>query len=216
MKTCRVCKTEKPLAEYHNQKSSKDGKQSDCRTCKITVGKKYRQECKEAIAERALRRKVENPDRYFKNHANYRNRNRELIRERARVWAAKDYAENPSRNIATVVAWQKRNPEKVKAIEANRCPLKARIRADLRRSRIAETGGFYTIQEVKDLIEDQHGKCVYCKTDIREIYHIDHIVPVSKGGSSWPENLQILCPPCNLSKGAKCPIEFAQERGMLL
>lgn len=33
--------------------------------------------------------------------------------------------------------------------------------------------------------------------------HIDHIVPVSKGGKTVPSNLQVLCAKCNLSKGAK-------------
>lgn len=37
--------------------------------------------------------------------------------------------------------------------------------------------------------------------------HIDHIVPVSKGGKTVPSNLQVLCAKCNLSKGAKL-IEF--------
>ena len=30
--------------------------------------------------------------------------------------------------------------------------------------------------------------------------HIDHIVPVSKGGKTVPSNLQVLCSKCNGSK----------------
>lgn len=33
--------------------------------------------------------------------------------------------------------------------------------------------------------------------------HIDHIVPVSKGGKTVPSNLQVLCSRCNGRKGAK-------------
>ena len=33
--------------------------------------------------------------------------------------------------------------------------------------------------------------------------HIDHIVPISRGGKSVPSNLQVLCDKCNLSKGSK-------------
>lgn len=33
--------------------------------------------------------------------------------------------------------------------------------------------------------------------------HIDHIIPVSKGGKSEPRNLQVLCASCNLKKSNK-------------
>lgn len=37
------------------------------------------------------------------------------------------------------------------------------------------------------------------------LLEVDHIVPVSKGGLSEPENLQTLCWRCNRAKGAKMP-----------
>lgn len=33
--------------------------------------------------------------------------------------------------------------------------------------------------------------------------HIDHIIPINKGGKSIPSNLQVLCSKCNGKKGAK-------------
>lgn len=38
----------------------------------------------------------------------------------------------------------------------------------------------------------------------------------TKGGANDKSNIQLLCPHCNLSKGAKHPVDFMQERGMLL
>jgi len=47
----------------------------------------------------------------------------------------------------------------------------------------------------------KYGKCKHCKSS--QELQIDHIMPVSKNGTNDIENLQVLCRPCNLSKGVK-------------
>ena len=44
------------------------------------------------------------------------------------------------------------------------------------------------------------GRCRHCGAQAELQY--DHIIPVAMGGSSGPENLQILCGPCNRRKSA--------------
>jgi 5-methylcytosine-specific restriction endonuclease McrA len=44
------------------------------------------------------------------------------------------------------------------------------------------------------------GKCVQCSSN-RDL-EFDHIIPVAKGGANTARNLQLLCEPCNRSKGA--------------
>lgn len=44
------------------------------------------------------------------------------------------------------------------------------------------------------------GCCRQCGANIE--LQFDHVIPVSMGGASTPENLQILCGPCNRRKGA--------------
>lgn len=46
-------------------------------------------------------------------------------------------------------------------------------------------------------------RCVHCGDT--ETLSIDHIYPVSKGGTNDEENLQTLCRSCNSRKGAKLP-----------
>ena len=47
-------------------------------------------------------------------------------------------------------------------------------------------------------------KCATCGVDLRLVTpHIDHIVPIAKGGPDTLENMQALCQSCNLKKGAR-------------
>jgi len=52
--------------------------------------------------------------------------------------------------------------------------------------------------------------CQYCGRKSPEvILHVDHIIPLSEGGTSLPENLIASCSDCNSGKGAK-PIVQAE------
>jgi len=149
----------------------------------------------------------------------WRNKNPEKCKARSTRWRKL----NRARRNARERALEKRNPELTRArkqrwVERNRDKVNAHGRANVakRRAIKKQVGGSYTMQDVTWLLKRQRAKCVACKKDIRHAYHVDHIVPLSKGGSNGRRNLQLLCPPCNLSKHAKDPIDFMQERGFLL
>lgn len=50
--------------------------------------------------------------------------------------------------------------------------------------------------------------CAYCGKADLENPHCDHILPVSRGGINDPDNLTTSCETCNLSKGARTPVEW--------
>ncbi len=54
-----------------------------------------------------------------------------------------------------------------------------------------------------------NGKCAYCLTSIEKRYHIDHVIPLTRGGSNWPMNLALACVRCNTSKGNRLNWKFA-------
>ncbi len=56
--------------------------------------------------------------------------------------------------------------------------------------------------KLKKLIRERDKVCQSCGTD-RGPFHVDHKRPYSKGGWPDPANLQLLCGPCNMAKGAK-------------
>lgn len=80
-----------------------------------------------------------------------------------------------------------------------------------------KAGGIHSAADLKDILSSQRGRCVVCNADLSKIKkHVDHVVPLVRGGSNDRSNLRYLCAPCNLSKGSKDPIDFARERGLLL
>ncbi len=96
--------------------------------------------------------------------------------------------------------------------EAN--PDKIRLWNRLRR--ISQSAaGKVGVAEVRFLMEKQKGRCAICEVRLAK-YHIDHIQPLSKGGDNARQNLQLLCPPCNLSKSDRLPIKHMQSIGRLL
>jgi len=63
----------------------------------------------------------------------------------------------------------------------------------------ADWGSRYINKETKDLVwERDGGKCQSC--GLRKRIEYDHIQPVSQGGLSDPDNLQLLCASCNRKK----------------
>ena len=48
-------------------------------------------------------------------------------------------------------------------------------------------------------------RCAYCHTPIESFQkcHMDHVIPLARGGSKWPSNLVPACKKCNLRKGVK-------------
>lgn len=87
-----------------------------------------------------------------------------------------------------------------------------------RRAMKSGSGGTYTKCDITNILERQKYKCAEptCEADITYSYHVDHIMPLSLGGSNWPRNLQCMCPTCNLRKQAKHPIDWANENGRLV
>lgn len=84
------------------------------------------------------------------------------------------------------------------------------------RARKRAAPGSHTGQQILQLLEKQRGQCANCKKCIRGGYHIDHIVPLVRGGDNDIGNIQLLCPACNGEKWALDPLEWARRNGRLL
>lgn len=97
--------------------------------------------------------------------------------------------------------WQKKNPEK-------RCEAAGRRRA---RKRNATTEPV-TKQHLALLLEAQDGACRYCRNPLDGEKHLEHRVPLARGGAHAPHNVCWSCPSCNLRKGTMTEAEFLAGR----
>ena len=107
--------------------------------------------------------------------------------------------------------WQKR----VRA--GQRYPARSEVLAiysrQRRQHRIARAPGSYTQFDIDKIYQRQNGRCKYCFVPLysRSEYHIDHVRPLARGGTNYPDNLVIACKKCNISKGDKLLQEWTER-----
>lgn len=202
IKTCSKCGAEKPASEafFYKQKDCRDGLRPDCKVCFYRAHKA---------------RLDANPEEATKYRQAYREKNRTYLIQCAKVYykanrerflekAAEYNRKNKDAYLAKLRKWRKEHPEQVQVWVRNR------------RAKLKGLQGSHTHQDILALLKAQGCLCVYCRTDIRHSFQVDHIFPLSKGGRNDKENLQLLCKSCNLRKRARDPIEFAQSLGRLI
>ena len=78
---------------------------------------------------------------------------------------------------------------------------KLRVHWRIKESRRRAVKGSFTIEEWNKLKTRFGNKCLGCGRSESEVkLEVDHIVPISKGGTSFIDNLQPLCKACNTHK----------------
>jgi 5-methylcytosine-specific restriction endonuclease McrA len=196
-KFCPKCSRNLPASEFSKDKRSRDGLQSKCKAC----SKAYYEANKVRILKQQQVRYEANKAEILDKHKAYREpRREEIARKVMEHYAAnrdeilearrERYRCDPERVLAQNRQWSKDNPDKRREMHRNR--------------RAQERGatGSATSQDVQNRFSAHGHKCIYCAAQSDDL-HMDHIKPLSKGGSNWPGNLAPACGPCNLSKGAK-------------
>lgn len=118
----------------------------------------------------------------------WRDANPDKIKE----YRAKEYQKHRQAYLDRASAWTKANPALVSQI-------KRRYKS---KRKVWEMTGSFT-QDEWDVLCDYYGKkCLSCgRTDAK--LTVDHVVPLSVGGTNSIENIQPLCGSCNSSKGTK-------------
>ncbi len=197
-----------------------------CRLCGIAYNREYVK--KNAVRLAAYRKEKYGADieesrrkmrEYAKTHPSdwyQRNRERARASDRAQYWA------DPEKYREKTARWRAANPEKAKLADKRAKEIRPEYRKNwrkknpekykaesLRRRVRLSVGPVATADEIKARVEYCGGKCVYCGGAYE---HLDHFVPLAKGGSNRASNLVPSCEKCNLAKAAKKPGKWTVEK----
>lgn len=208
MKRCSTCGETKPLAEFQKNKKRPDGLQERCKTCRRVHYYKPEQWLKKREYDQA--RRVELADK-LSVAAKDRYANDSVFREQ-RKQAARDQKFKPGYHARERQRYLRRssNPEyaiKQTARHRNRRHNDPEYRRKVghyrraRQARIQLQGKPFTHAEWVVLCERYNHLCLCCGET--KPLTPDHIVPVSRGGSSDISNIQPLCIDCNKRKNAR-------------
>jgi hypothetical protein len=187
---CTKCKDLKSIDCFSFNKG-RGRPESWCKECHCqSVKDRYIPSPRELVPpEEKKRRKA-------KLDAAYRERNREKLT----AYFGHYYVQNRDRICQRSKDWARNNQDRVRANNKRR---KAH-----RRAREIAAEGFFTAKDVLIAYRSQRGKCWHCFKHVGINYHADHLIPLNRGGTNWPNNIVISCPRCNLSKGAKLTQEW--------
>lgn len=224
-RVCTQCKQEKPLTQFEKRKNRPAGVLSECKACqnlrkqrRVSANPdKYKLKRKASYEKKRERLITEGAsiDRYEKTCPQcqklkpvidfHRNRLRHDGRD-VYCKSCQSKIRKRDRQVRPDIYKQRRHQQYIGNKEA------AALETKIRRARLNNSEGEFTYDDLLQMYEDQHGLCAYC--GVRIFWHVkwdvnvDHIHPLSKGGSSWPANLALCCRYCNSSKNNRLLTEW--------
>lgn len=193
--TCTRCGETKARTEFHKRKRATSGLSSSCKPCTAIAARatyerhraKRLTECAAYRAEHREERKAYFRDHYSANKADYRKREaawREANRDEHNAYHRAYYAADleGSRSRHRVYSLTRRGRERDQFIE----------------------------QVDPQTVYDMHGgRCGICAEFIEGDFHVDHVVPLARGGMHGYVNVQPAHPACNVRKGARLESELS-------
>ena len=172
MKKCTKCKVEKPLTEFHKDKNRKDGFMSGCKSCKLIYSSKHRDKIN-LYAKK-----------YYKE-----NREEHLKRNKEWYWGNKEYKMEYQKKYKK----QRRSTDIKYKIKVNTI---SRISKAIKKYSLTKKSS--SIKELGCAIKEYFAYLEQQFTDNMSwdnygtYWEIDHIYPLSKGGSFHYTNTQPL------------------------
>lgn len=221
IKKCSVCGGAFPATfEYFYRRTRSNGRtylSSKCKPCFKLDVREFREKNPDHVRAVNKRGREKNGHKHRTQKALrllFDDDHREQRRVKYRAW----YEKNRDGALLYRKAYVLENRERVREswrqyARDNRAAVTARSRRIKAARRGAE--GAFSPSDIEGALKSQASRCYWCGADVSAGHHIDHLIPIARGGSNFPSNIVISCPTCNVSRGSKMPEEFREYLRML-
>jgi|GEM_PF-823606 len=225
-RVCRKCGEARPLVKFLKSKGCVGGRGRTCRYCSVDPEKirakdreRYRRDKEKRLAANKRYREL-NLD-YFRQYGRvyYKQHREEILaqtrkyyeenKDRHAAYQKKWKAENRGRYQERTRQWYEQNKDKIQTKNKewrrnNRQILREQGKIARARRRAKQLGapGLISVNEWMALLEAADYCCACCGRK-GETQTMDHIIPLSSGGSIDIDNVQPLCLNCNCEKALK-------------
>jgi len=209
-KHCGKCDSWLTLEQFSYSSKAWDNLNNHCKACKKRVKDQWYADNAEHSRAYAVQYRVANPDKiksyndsWLAANPDYHSAryvaNKDEITLRNRLWVEANEEKHLAYNRAYTRQWRKDNPSRVKLQKHTRRQREFSATAVLTEQERAET-----LAHLNTIAEDT---CFFCD-QITDPMHVEHLTPLSRGGTNHSWNLVMSCQPCNNTKYTKTAEEF--------
>ena len=219
-KKCPKCGIVKDIGEFYACKSRRDGFTSWCKDCSNESHKRYVESHREHLREY-------DREQYYAKHEQHlqlRRESNERNKESIKIASKKYYDEHREEILRKDKEYYENNRDyalkNMHEYYVNHSD-EIKEKAIMRKRTIRGTSdGTVTKDALEKMFEEQDHKCGYCGQEITKqsnkpnTRHLDHIIPISRGGMNTLSNVHWVCPVCNKSKGNRLEEEWLKKERM--
>lgn len=187
---CKPCCKAKNRAHFLKNRDSILARNAEWATAnreKVNAqAKRWREEHPEQYRE--TRRRIGQMDKWKAYAREWRKTKRDTVREYERRYREK----YPEKYLEKGRSYRARNRDYFRVANA------------IRRVRVLATDNPHTFQDIETQLARQNHMCYWCSQPLTT-YEVDHVIPVSRGGSNSADNIVVTCSNCNRTKSNKLP-----------
>lgn len=186
MKVCTMCKKQKKPSDFRKVKRLAQGLDVYCKDCRRSYSRQWSRN---------------NAEKELERYRLYREKNKEVIRERSRLRMQIVRLKNPEKSLFYTREYRRNNPAKANAWDEK----KRAIRKGALEAHVLSAEDWIKIKK------SYNGCCVYCLKPSKRLEK-DHVIPLSKGGTHTFDNIVPACKSCNSSKNARDVFDWVQRK----